>query len=100
MNDYDKALSLAKSGDLKAAQQILLGLSDERSERLLQKVNAAMAARGSSATVAQSKVTSREVADGIQLEKVESFQKGCVVVLVIMALMFLCIMLISFQGSL
>jgi hypothetical protein len=44
--DYEKALAHAKAGRLEAAQSILLGLEDERSERLLVKVNAAIAARG------------------------------------------------------
>lgn len=48
-NEYEKALSHAKAGRLETAQQILIGLEDERSEKLLAKVNKAIAARGASA---------------------------------------------------
>lgn len=58
-NEYEKALSHARAGRLETAQQILIGLEDERSEKLLAKVNKAIAARGTSATVAQVKPKKR-----------------------------------------
>lgn len=100
MSDYERALSLAKAGKLQEAQELLLGLDDEKSERLLQKVNAAIAARGkaSSGTVAQ---TSKAVAEGIKLEKQESFKAGCRAVAIVLAVLAVCFIgfFISIQPS-
>lgn len=51
--DYTKAVELAKAGKLEAAQSLLLTIDHPKATALLEKVNVAIAARGSSATVAQ-----------------------------------------------
>jgi len=92
--DYQRALALAKAGELEKAQAILLGLEDEQSERLLEKVNKAIAARGSS-----QQVSSQAVAQGIKQAneaakqaKAKQTGMGC---LVFLAIACICSMVIT-----
>jgi hypothetical protein len=92
---YTQAKQLAQSGQYEAALQALIGYDHPKVEALRQQIREAMAAKNAKPSV----VTKEAVAAGIKLEKQESFKFGCVVVLVVMALMFLCIMAISFQAN-
>lgn len=102
-SDYDRAVALAKSGRLHEAQELLFGLEDERSERLLEKVNKAIAARGTSGTIAQPKAKNVDmaaaVAEGMkQAEKAKAQEKskqmgyGCLALLAMCGVCWLAIM--------
>jgi hypothetical protein len=93
MNEYEKALAHAKAGRLTEAQQLLMGLDDERSNRLLEKVNKAIAARGGQ------QVTSDTVAQGIKQAEQEKAKNGLYGCLIFFAIAAICALWITVAAA-
>lgn len=101
---YQRALNFAKSGKLEEAQNILLTLETPEAERLLERVNKALAARNRPAMPAQinKEKFSRDaqaVKEGIKAYEQEKFRNGCMVALLLFVCMFSCAMYGAYMGA-
>lgn len=83
--EYDKALAHAKAGRLEAAQSILLGLDDPKSEKLLAQVTKAIAARGAQGSQ-QLKNSGKAKAEPKNKQQQQVY--GCLLALVICGLCY------------
>lgn len=95
-SDYERAIELIKAKRYEDAQALLMTSDHPNAEKLLDRVNKAIAARGTAPKqeVTSKGVTQDEVAKGMHQYEQERMRNGCVFGLMLLGAIFLCVVVL------